>query len=293
MYPFTNVIGWFLHGILQRILVWIPLVNPLEENRLSPPEWWYECWWWSYWYYNIDGDGCPNETWCDAYLYCTLTLIKNSILGKANEAVQAVKDFLLEKIGPINWAHDNMGSWVDTISNKLGWILPWWATTAIGGLWKLWGLLPDTISEASQTWGQIWESIKRAVRDWAQARYEDARRFALNTWDWLTGIGQQIEQWWRSYASWLGELARDPWGVISRALGDVVSWVVDFKQRTRERIIAALGPAWPKLEAFSRDCLTFWYNLWGAYAHTLSDFLSDPLEYLFSRAEHFINRKLG
>lgn len=292
MYSFTDIVRWFLHGLLQRILVWIPLVNPLAENRYHPPSWWYDCYGWVDWYYHINEAGQPNEHWCELYISCAWVHIRDHILGKAGEALQGVKDFLLGRIGYVHWAYSSLGSWVDAVSNKVGWSLPSWASSVIGGLWRLWNSLPTGIRNAWTSWDQIWDNIKLAVIRWAQARYEDARRLSFNAWNWLVGIGQQIEQWWRFYSNWLGNLASRPYAVLTQTLGSAWYFLMDFWQNPSQKVISWLGPTWRQLFIFARDCLRFWYNLWGSSASLLVELLDDPLEFVWQRAEHFILRKL-
>lgn len=292
MATFSDAIGCLLHGLLQRILIWIPLLRPSKEARSKPPDWWYSCWDWSTWYYNIDADGYPSETWCDLYIRCVWRHIKSFILAEAEIALQGVKNFLRDLIGYISPAFSSLGAWVNSIALKVGWSLPDWATSVVGGLWRLWGLFPDSISEARQTWDQIWENIKQAVKSWAHARYEDARQWATRAWDWLTGIGQAIEQWWRDFSIWLGELARHPYAVVTQILGSAWHFLVDFWQNPTQKVIDWLGPTWPRLHTFARDCLAFWYNIWGTSAAVLVELLDDPLEFIWIRAEQFILRKL-
>jgi len=60
---------------------------------------------------------------------------------------------------------------------------------------------------------------------------------------------------------------------------------VHFRWNPKPYVLAWLGPDIGKLLTFARDCVTFYYNLWGSGWRTLGDFVADPLGFLYSRLE--------
>ncbi|MBA7568663.1 hypothetical protein ES708_10397 [subsurface metagenome] len=133
--------------------------------------------------------------------------------------------------------------------------MPGWTTNLAAGLDSLYWKLPPSIRGGYGSWSELWDSIKDSVKKWA-----------TDSWTWITGDGSLLKGWYDNVGIFVSDFKEDPAGTIKGLLGET----------------------WRKLVTFTRDCLTFYYNLWGSYRQTLADLVADPLGYLWDRAEQFL-----
>lgn len=292
MYYFRTIAGWIIHCVIQFVLLHAPIVNPMAENSY-PPGWWYELWSYSDWRNNLDSQNRPNNALLSMYWECCWWHMRLRVDKIAEGLVNATRSFLLLLIGNIRSGYLSLGSWLDQVHTILGLVLPSWASTAIDGLFHLFEIFPYAIRYGWVTWSEIWENIKTEVRDWALAFYAATMKFALDAWAWVSAWGSNIRAWWQSFSSWLANFVVNTYAVIALALGAAWSFLVWFFQNPTGRVFGWLAPWWDLLRTFARDCLTYWYNIWGSHASRLSEFLSSPLDYLYDRAEAFLEDKIG
>jgi len=145
--------------------------------------------------------------------------------------------------------------------------------------------LPYGIRAGWQSWSDLWETIKASVRAWAKDRYDAARAWASDSIQWVRSTGDQLRRWRDQVSSWIDQVRHDPYGYITGYLGSSWTWLLGFSARARATVIEWLGPDWPKLVTFSRDCVSFYYNLWSSSWRVLGDFVADPREFLLDRLE--------
>lgn len=279
------------HGIIQSCLLWIPLLKPLVEPWI-PPWWWVACYGADHWQENLDAEHRPTELFMHYWWRCFWQHVHFLIMLSARWIAEGIIDVALSLLGALNEAYETFAEWIYAISDRIGDYLPDWATSFVDGLLVLWGLLPDAIRDSVQTWADIWEEIKEAIREWARARYDEARLFAYEVWGWYVGIGLTITMWWMSWQGWIVDFFSDVYGTVTQALGAAWLFLVWFWNNPVGAVAVWLAPWWIPLTTFARDCLEFWYNLWGSYAQELADFLEDPLEFLWQRGEAWMNRRL-
>lgn len=290
MYSFWEISGWVIHGIIQTVLLWAPMVTPMSEP-FSPPVWWYATNSWADWRDNLDHNRRPNSAFIDRWLHCAWWHMEKATKRLAQGVVDHAKAYLLSLIGYVKSGYRSLGHWVETVSNQVGHYLPSWASSVIGGLWILYWKLPSSIRGATDTWWGIWERIKREVRDWALNHYRNTVQWALDSIRWLQSLGYQVGQWYVAYSGWLRNLAHNTYGVVANALGSTWYGLVGFWQNPYGYILGWLGPNFQAMLTFARDCLWFWYNVWGAYGAILSAFLSNPGRFIGDRLERIIEER--
>lgn len=291
MLPLWDIITIILRGLLQYILFWIPVVKPLQESW-NPPSWWYAFWGWGDWRYNLDSDRRPNQTFIEKYLFAGWGWLKKLAVHEAQEFTQVVRNFLVALIGPIFYGFRSVTAWLNNVDLKVGWVLPSWAASAAAGLWRLYHWLPTEIREWGWQWWQVWDkNVDRAVAV-ARGLFAEAIGWAWTAVTWVWNTGDHLRTWWLTVSAFVWWLWMDFYGAIMSKLGHAWWWLVDFRNNARAWVIGWLAPWWEPLMTFTRDCLWFYYNLWGACAADLGEFLTNPLDFLWDQGEAFLNRKL-
>lgn len=279
------------HGVIQSCLLWIPLLKPLVEPWI-PPWWWVACYYNEHWQENLDDEHRPTDLfmyywwrcfWSHVHFFVNLTVVW--LAGELN-------DLTLALLGALHEGYESFAEWIYAISDRLGDYLPDWCTSFVDGLLRLFAMFPETIRDAVETWSDIWERVRQAAEDWARARYEEARGFAYDLWDWYTALARTVTDWWQSAHDLLDDFLSDVYGFITRFLGEAWTFLTWFWSNPAAALAVWLAPWWTPLVTFATDCLDFWYNVWGSYAQELSEFLADPLGFLWDRGEAWLNRRL-
>lgn len=292
MLPLGDIIRIIARGLLQKILLLLPLVEPMQES-LDPPGWWYEFSDWGTWRYNLDSDWRPNAIFIDAYLFCGWGWLKKLAVYEAGQFTLGVRTFLLYYIGQILHGFSSVSAWLDNVDVKVGWLLPSWAQSTMAGLWRLFYWLPEEIRDWNWSWWAIWDRVKDQAIVIAHGLFDRALDWGWEAVQWVWNTGGQLRNWWQVVSSFVIWLKNDFYGAVVNTLGGIWNWLADFRNNAQIWVINWLSPWWQPLVTFASNALTFYYNLWGAYASELAEFLASPLDYVYDRAEEFISDKIG
>jgi len=290
MLPLGDIIRIILHGLLQKVLLLIPVVLPLQES-LSPPSWWYAFFDWGAWYYNLDSNRRPNLLWTDYYLYSGWGWLKKLAVHEAEQYTLAARAFLIMVIGPIFYGFSSISGWLNNVDIKVGWTLPSWAASTMAGLWKLWHWLPWEVREGGWNWDGLWDWLVDRAIAIAHNLFDIALDWGWEAVRWVRDTGGHLRTWWLAVQAFVWWLAHDPYGAIASILNIAWPWLVEFKLNPIGWVLGWLSPWWVPLTTFARDCLTYWYNVWGSHAQDLSNFLANPLDFIADRLEQIIESR--
>jgi hypothetical protein len=153
---------------------------------------------------------------------------------------------------------------------------------------KLYGWLPPEIRAGIRSWTELFGSIIDQVQQWAQDRYDGARAWYEGTRLTIEAWVGEIRSWWQTAAGWLDDFRYNAKARVLAWLGATWSWLEALWNDPFGVITGYLGETWTKLYSFARDCLTFWYNLWGQYGSEIGAFWGNPLRWLYDRVESFL-----
>lgn len=307
--PIWTILEWFFYGIIRYIIFWIPYLTPPAVERGAPWQWWrYNGW--SDWQHHDDNNGGPDEHWLQCWFRMIAGEAKLLVIEEAKDIVEVASDVLRGLIGTVRGGYASISEWLSVVSARLGWSLPSWASSAIGGLIWLYLKLPQTIRDGWQSWSDIWESIKYSVRAWARDRYDAFRDWADWAWDWVVDRGQTLWSWRDRIrglidsfvtdpygfvvgllgAAWLWVLSffNNPYGYVTGLLGAAWGWLLAFRSSPVSWVVSWLGDTWSDLVAFRDGPLTFYYNLWSTSWELISDFVSDPFGFVIDHLEQAI-----
>ena len=282
-----TILDWILYGLLRFVIFLIPWVKAPEVSRSIPSQWWaYNSW--SDWLHYNDDDGHPDEHWCRSWLEMAFGELAKYATDKARPYVDQVKGVLLDVIGYIRGGFSSMGSWVNDLQNRIGTGTLSFASNLRDAASWLYFKLPYGIRGGWQSWDQLWDGIKASVRQWAQDRYDDARSWAWSAIAWVWDNGGRLDRWRDRVAWWIDDVKGDPYGWIASLLGPSWAWLSGFWANARATVIGWLGPEWPKLMTFGRDCASFYYNLWSKGWQSLGEFTDDPRAFVLDRLEQAV-----
>jgi hypothetical protein len=279
------------HAIVQSILLWIPLLKPLVEMWI-PPWWWQACYYNQHWQENLDAELRPTELFMDYYWQCIFSHVYFMASLLAMYFADEAQGLLFGFLGILHEAYLSFSEWIQAIADLVGELLPEWATSVMDALQVLWELLPEEIRDGLQTWAEFLEAAPEALQAWVEELVGQTIAWVIELWDWYIGLGQTITKWWTWAHDELNELLGDAYGWIVRALGEAWAFLIWFWGNPSAAVTTWLSPWWESLVTFASDCLDFWYNLWGSYADLLSEFLEDPLGYLWREGEGWLNERL-
>jgi len=282
-----TILGWILYGLIRFVFVLIPYVKAPGVYRGAPSQW-YRYNTWSDWGHHDDDDGRPDEHWCRAWLEMAFGELAAYAVDKARPYVDQVKSLLLSVIGYIKGGFSSMGAWVNWLQRAVGDAVPYFAANLAGCASWLYFRLPAEIRQGWRSWSDIWEWIRESVRSWARVRYDAAKSWAFNAVNWVNSTGDQLRRWRDSVAGVIDQIRHDPYGWITGRLGWAWAWLAGFASNGRDTVLGWLGPEWPGLVTFSRDCVSFYYNLWSAGWRVLGDFVADPKAFLMDRLEQAV-----
>lgn len=286
----TTLIGWFFYGFVRYVMYWIPLIAPSSVNRHIPWQWWlYNNW--GDWRHRDDNNGGPDEHWLQCWFKMLFGEAMRLATYEAKPYVRLIRDALLVVIGAVKSGFGSLSSWVDWLEQYFGFPLPWWSSTVKSGLGWLRRKLPSGIRESWQTWLQIWDGIKQEVRDWAIARYDQFRNLANEAVAWVRDRGASLSGWQDRVGAFIEAFKANPYGNIAWWLGEAWSWLCWFRSNAYNVIRGCFGPNLDKILLFGRDCVTFYYNLWAQGWQELGGFTSNPVQYLYDKAEQILTER--
>ena len=287
MFSYLTILGWYLHGLLQKILLWIPVVAPLQED-LYPPVWWYRFRSWHDWRDNLDSDRRPNDTFVNYYIDVAWRILISKINDEAESFANGVQTYILGLLGSIGDGFATFSGWIGSLKEYMGRHLPMWASDLTRGLTTLFQWLPFSIRHNIRTWADIWDWIIDQAISWAKSAYDRTKELFRLVWEWYQSKRVAIDLWWDNWQAWLAQLASDPVGTITALLGATWLWISSYFGDPFGWTRRYLDPEWPTLARFAQDCLVYWYNLWATSASLLSDFLADPLGFIGDRLEQIL-----
>lgn len=278
-----------LFGIEQKIRDLMPdWVIRAEKMAKMPPSWWYKFKRWEEWYYATDADGYPLAHWFPAYFDCCWSWLGLWVdeVGKwaYEEAVAIVRQFT----GLVQFGYSTFQGWITALWDRVGGFVPWFADSIADAAIKLYNWLPYEIRSGLKSWADLFTGIINQVHQWAQDRYDDVRNWyyglRVQIQDWII----QVRGWWLMAHDFLDDFRHNAENRVREWLGGAWQWLVNFWNNPVGTITGYLGETWTKLYTFARDCLTFWYNLWGQYATDIGAFWGNPLRWLYDRVEDFL-----
>lgn len=282
-----TLLEWFFYGLVRYIVFWIPLLTPPAVDRATPWQWWLYYTFFD-WIHKDDNNGGPDEHW----LQCWFGMLFNELLrlgvAEAEPYVDRAQTFLEGLIGSVRSGFASLSDWSYWLELLYGLPLPWWSATVKEGLYWLRWKLPSSIQEGWQTWQQIWDGIVQTAKDWAKARYDAFMSFAFEAYAWIVDKGALLRAWQARIAGWIDWFIADPYGAVTGWLGNTWDWLAWFRSDALALVHSWLGPHWPNLLTFGRDCVTFYYNLWSIGWQELGEFCSNPLQYLYDKAEQIL-----
>ena len=282
-----TILEWIIYGLLRYVLYLIPVIKAPRVSRSIPSQWWAYNSWSDWLHYNDDG-GYPDEHWARSWLGMAFGELQKLATDKARPYVDSVKSLLIGTIGYIKSGFPSLGSWVYWLQQAVGTALPYFAANLGAATNWLYARFPVEIRLGWKTWSQLWDSLKASVRLWAQARYDEAKSWAWSAVQWVWDNGGRLDRWRDRVAGWIDGVRGDPQGWVISLLGPGWAWLSGFWANARATVIGWLGPDWPKLVTFSRDCVTFYYNLWSRGWDTLGEFIDDPKSFILDRLEQVI-----
>ena len=279
-----EILGWAFYGAIRYVMFWIPLVTPFSVDIGMPSSWWrYNGW--SDWEHKDDNKGGPDEHWLNSWFEMVFGEYKRLIIHEAESLVSSARQYILGLIGGIQAGVGSLGGWLQKLDDWIGGYIPDWAGTLSGGLNWLRVHLPEEIRYGWQSWTGLWASIRETVKTWARDRYDWFRGLAQWAAEWATSTGASLAVWRDQVAGWIAAFRADPYGYIVGRLGSAWFWLLGFRDRGREQVLAWLGPDIHNILTFGRDCVVFYYNLWSRGWAELGEFVDDPRAWLMDRLE--------
>lgn len=278
------VLSAILYGLVRYIFVLIPLVKaPRVYTDIPGP-------WWDYndfmdWLHFVADDNHPDEHWCRSWLEMAFGELARYATDKALPYIDQARNELRGLIGYIRSGFPSLGAWADWLQRAVGEVVPYFASNLSGCASWLYFRLPAEIRQGWRSWSDVWEWIRESVRAWARVRYDAARAWASDSIQWVRSTGDELRRWRDSVGHWIDNVRSDPYGWITGQLGPTWTWLLGFSARARATVIEWLGPDWPKLTTFARDCVSFYYNLWSSGWDTLGELVDDPRSFLMDRLE--------
>lgn len=282
-----TLIGWFFYGFVRYIIFWIPLLTPPSVDR-SPPWQWFRYSDWGDWFHRDDNRGGPDEFWLQTWFRMIFGEALLLAVDEAKPYVRRVRDALRGLIGNIRSQFGSVSGWLSWLEQLFGYPLPWWASTVNRGLSWLRGKLPASIREGWRSWDQLFDAVAEGVRNWVRGVYDHFRNLAQDAWSWAFNHGEMLLRWYWRVEAWVQNFRADPYGVIVGYLGWYWDWLRDFVHNARARVLGYLGPDVHKLLLFGQNAAIFYYNLWSRGWRVLSEFVDDPLGFLYERAERML-----
>lgn len=283
-YYFEDILKWIVHGIKQFALYWIPLLDPSPEYG-SPPGFWLDFYTSSAWYNHIDSNYIPDATWISYWMRASWLTLFAWIVEIGQFAINDAVDWVRSFTGWLQHGYATFAQWLDAIRTRVGTWIPAWTSDLASGLQFVWNLFPYEVREAIHTFGEHLDNALDGLYARVLRYYEQTVADVEFAVSWIVSAGAQIRSWYFDVRDTINAFVDDPGGYIKQRLGTVWDWVVAFWNNPRAYVETLLEPWWTRLYVFARDCLNYWYDVWGIHAQTLSNFLAAPLAWLYDRVE--------
>ena len=282
-----RILDWILYGLIRYVLSFISWIPTPTVDR-GPPSEWYKYASYYQWYWHDDDNGRPTTAWCEQWLEMAFGELAAYATEKARPYVDQARAYLLGVIGYIRSGYSSLGSWVNYLQNRIGEGTLSFASNLRNAASWLYFKLPYGVRAGWQSWDQIWDGIKSTVWGWVLARYDAARAWAWDAVNWVNSTGDQLRHWRDRVAGWIDQVRGDSYGWIVGRLGWAWSWLAGFASNGRDTVLGWLGPEWPGLVTFGRDCVAFYYNLWSKGWSSLGEFVDDPKSFVLDRLEQAV-----
>lgn len=285
-------VSYFFHGVLQSVLLWAPIVEPLMEP-LVPYEFFADCEeFYSQWASLLDENRRPTDNFMSLYWDCIWSILIFRIEDRIWVITRYATDWIAYVIGELPLLYISIAEWIQHFIDQIGDVLPDWADDITSGLARLWELIPEPIRDGLLTWAEFLATAPEAIQEWVRELIGQTIEWALELWDWYESIGYTLTVWWEWAQALLSEIVEDAYAWLARTLGGAWAFLIWFWTNPTGAVTSWLSPWWGRLMTFATDCLEYWYNIWGRYAEDLADFLSDPMEFLYNLGEEWINERL-
>lgn len=259
--------GAILHGLGQKALDLIPLVDPWAEPNY-PPTWWYNYDSASNWRAHLNGRYIPDTWLIDQYLRYCWRMVGFYAEEVGTWAKGEWETWVRGVVGYVLYSYENFSKWIDAVGTRLGAGMVSWGLNAVDALWKVWNWLPAEVRSNLQSWATFLTFWIQKAKDWVVATYNEYITWGTNAWAWVIATGRVLRDWWDVAHALLDEFRANPTGFILARLGEAWSWLVWFRN----------------------NCLGFYASLWSLYASDLAAFLADPAGWIWSRLEAYVER---
>lgn len=263
------IVGWWIKFVFEKIR------SAIFRQRLLPhfgpvaPAWWLEVNQYQ-WIWDVTlTDGVPNFSFGVYYRGAARIHFDNWVSDKANRAADLVSVAIRASLGFVRHTYTTFEDWIESIWDRVGDYIPWWASSLVDAVVKLRDWLPTAIANGWKDWGTIWAEIKGEVWSWALARFDAAKDWVANNAPWVVDWINFLATWYYSVGAWVTAFKNDPYGTVAGWLG--IAWF-----------------AWLGVQAGIVD---FYNNVWVPYKITLHDFLADPLGWTYDRVEDELIRR--
>jgi hypothetical protein len=218
-----DYVRWFIYGILSWIMsrlddidIWpINLINFLSVAWVgrNPPAWWIDYYTWNTWYHNVDSEGRPSKWLAD------------------------VRTFT----GYVKSGYANFAKWIEGIDNRIGAIVPLAVSTFAEAIVKVYKFLPLTIRLGVAWTDWLNAQITVPVQTWVKGRVDAAIAKITTVWQWFNLKRIAIEAWYNDTASFVRNLANNPYLAILGYLGVLSSVWFPFWDNPVEWILKGIG----------------------------------------------------
>jgi hypothetical protein len=287
-----KIMSIYLDFYVQKIKDVFPdWIIQTDVQSINAPSWWYKFKTWEQWYYALDENRRPRTSWFTAYADCAAQWLGYYVDEVGDWARDKALTLVRIFTGFVQFGYDTFERWINVIWSRVGSFVPFFADNLADAAIRLYNMLPFEVRQGLRTFAQLFSQLADDVKHWAELRYNDVR-------DWYNGARLTVEQWigqvrewWLSAKDFLDDFRHNPYGRIRQWLGSAWDWLVSFWNDPFGTITRYLGETWTRLYNFARDCLSFWYNLWGSHASEIGAFWDNPLRWVYDRVEDFLISK--
>jgi hypothetical protein len=257
----------FLHGLAQRALDLIPLVDPWPEPGY-PPTWWYNYDTGDNWRRHLNNRSIPDTWLIESYLHYTWRMLGFYAEEVGTWARDTAQSWARAVTGYALYNWNTFSNWIDSIGIRLGDGMVWWKATAVSALDALYNWLPPEIRTNLQSWGALLNYWIQKAKDWVVSTYHTYITWGTLAWAWCLGAGDTLNFWWQGAHALLDEFRANPTAFI----------------------LVRLGSTWSNLVWFVNNMYQWYASLWSNYRIDLANFLADPAGWIYARLEAYLER---